>query len=106
MNIMTIGRHRAVIQLDPEIGMFRGEFLGLYGGADFHSDCIAGLQREGEASLRIFLDLCREKGIEPARSFSGKFQLRVPEELHARAAETAAARGRRSQPANPASARA
>ena len=67
MDVMTIGGHRAVIQLDPETGMFRGEFLGLNGGADFHADSIAGLRREGEASLRIFLDLCREKGIELAR---------------------------------------
>ena len=62
---MTIGGHRAVSQFDPETGMFRSEFLGLNGGADFYADSVAGLQREGEASLRTFLDLCREKGIEP-----------------------------------------
>ena len=93
MNVMTINDHRALIQFDPETGMLRGEFLGLNGGADFYSDSVAGLQCEGELSLRTFLDVCREKGIEPLRHFSGKFQLRVPEELHARAAETAAARG-------------
>ena len=34
-NIMEIDGHKAVISFDPDIGMFRGEFLGLSGGADF-----------------------------------------------------------------------
>ncbi|MBB2202563.1 type II toxin-antitoxin system HicB family antitoxin [Gluconacetobacter tumulisoli] len=92
-NVMTIGGQRAVIQFDPEIGMFRGEFVGLSGGADFYADSVAGLQREGEISLRVFLDMCAEKGIDPVRHYSGKFQVRVNEELHARAAEAAAAKG-------------
>ena len=92
-NVMTIGEHRAVVQFDPEIGLFRGEFIGLNGGADFYADSVSGLQREGEVSLRVFLEVCREKGVEPGRSFSGKFQVRVPEDLHERAVEAAAARG-------------
>ncbi len=93
VNIMTIGEHRAVIQFNPETGMFRGEFLGLNGGADFYADSVAGLQQEGEVSLRAFLDVCREKGIEPMRFFSGKFQVRLSEAMHARAVELAAAQG-------------
>jgi predicted HicB family RNase H-like nuclease len=92
-NVMTISGHRAVIQFDPEIGMFRGEFVGLNGGADFYADSVEGLRREGETSLRVFLDVCQEKGIDPVRTFSGKFQVRIPEELHALAVEAAAARG-------------
>ncbi|GBR19911.1 toxin-antitoxin systems HicB [Asaia spathodeae NBRC 105894] len=82
-NTMTIGGHQAVIQFDPEIGMFRGEFLGLNGGADFCSDSVSGLAVEGETSLRVFLEMCAEKGIEPARHFSGKFQVRIRNGGHA-----------------------
>lgn len=92
-NTMTIGGHQAVIQFDPEIRMFRGEFVGLNGGADFYSDSVAGLAVEGEASLRVFLEMCAEKGIEPVRRYSGKFQVRVPEGVHAQAVTAAAARG-------------
>ena len=31
MNTMTINGHQAVIAFDPEIQMFRGEFVGLNG---------------------------------------------------------------------------
>nr|WP_246395997.1 type II toxin-antitoxin system HicB family antitoxin [Gluconacetobacter tumulisoli] len=58
MNTMTIGGQRVVIRFDPEIGMFRGKFVGLSGDADFYADSVTGLQREGETSLRVFLDMC------------------------------------------------
>ena len=66
-NVMEIGGHRAVIQFDPAAGVFRGEFLGLNGGADFYADSVAGLQQEGETSLRVFLEMCAEKGISAAK---------------------------------------
>ena len=37
MNIMEINGVKAVIAFDPEINMFRGEFVGLNGGADLRS---------------------------------------------------------------------
>ena len=59
-----------------------GEFLGLNGGADFYADDVAGLHREGEASLAAFIDECARRGIEPRKSFSGKFMLRVESKMH------------------------
>jgi len=37
MNVMEINGVKAVIAFDPEINLFRGEFVGLNGGADFYS---------------------------------------------------------------------
>ena len=37
MNTMTISGYQAVIAFDPDIQMFRGEFAGLNGGADFYA---------------------------------------------------------------------
>ena len=93
-NTMEIEGYRAVIQFDPDIDLFRGEFLGLNGGADFYAPDVAGLRREGAASLKVFLDMCREDGVEPRRQFSGKFHLRVPPALHAAIVEAAAADGK------------
>ena len=93
MNMLEIDGHKAVIQFDPEIGMFRGEFVGLTGGADFYADSVEGLRREGHISLQVFLETCRARGIEPYRAFSGKFNVRISGELHAEAVQAAAARG-------------
>ena len=94
MNMMEINGYRAIIQYDPDIEMFRGEFVGLNGGADFYAKDIDGLRKEGEISLKVFLDMCLEDGVEPRKEYSGKFNLRVPTELHAEFVTRATATGK------------
>ena len=94
MNMMEINGYRAIIQYDPEIDMFRGEFIGLNGGADFYAKDIDNLRKEGEISLQVFLDMCQEDGMEPRKEFSGKFNLRVSPQLHAEIAARAASTGK------------
>ena len=84
---------RPYLLLFPDIQMFRGEFVGLNGGADFYAADVAGLKKEGEISLRVFLDACARRGIEPRRHFSGKFSLRIDPATHEAATIAAAARG-------------
>ena len=91
---MEIDGYRAIIQFDPDIEMFRGEFVGLNGGADFYARDIAGLRREGSVSLKVFLEMCQDDGVEPRRQFSGKFNVRIPPELHAAISAAAAADGK------------
>lgn len=81
-NVMRFGEYEAVISFDPDIAMFRGEFVGLNGGADFYADSIAKLRKEGEISLRVFLEFAKEKNIEPKKRFSGQFVLRLKPEVH------------------------
>ena len=71
---MEIEGYQAVIQFDPDIDMFRGEFIGLNGGADFYAPDVAGLRKEGATSLRVFLEMCEEDGVEPRRSLLGETQ--------------------------------
>ena len=94
MNVMEINGVKAVIAFDPEINMFRGEFVGLNGGADFYSTDINGLRREGETSLRVFLDMCAEEGVSPYRKTSGRLNLRLSQELYNKAATMAKASGK------------
>ncbi|CAH1660525.1 putative HicB family RNase H-like nuclease [Chelatococcus asaccharovorans] len=93
-NVIEIDGHKAVVSFDPDIQMFRGEFLDLTGGADFYADNVKDLEAEGRRSLETFLEVCAERGIEPTRKFSGKFVLRVPPKVHEAAALRAAAEGR------------
>ena len=84
MNTMEISGYQAVIAYDPEINMFRGEFVGINGGADFYAARVEDLRKEGAISLKAFLEMCAEDGVEPRKQFSGKFNLRVPPTLHKR----------------------
>ena len=93
-NVLMIDGYQAVIAFDPEISMFRGEFVGLNGGADFYAADVEGLRREGETSLRVFLEACKERGIDPHKHFSGKFVLRLDPKVHEAASLAAAAQGK------------
>lgn len=94
MNMMVFDGFRAVIQYDPDIEMFRGEFIGLNGGADFYARDIEGLKKEGATSLQVFLDMCEEDGVKPRKEYSGKFNVRMPAELHAEIAGAASTEGK------------
>ena len=94
MNVMTVDGYNAKIEYDPEIDMFRGEILGLTGGADFYGKNPKELRSEFKNSLNIFLEVCKEKGIDPRRNYSGKFNLRIPPELHEKLAIAAQAEGK------------
>ncbi len=94
MNVMTVDGFKAKIEYDAESDMFRGEILGLSGGADFYGKNPSELRAEFKRSLAVFLDVCREKGIQPRRNYSGKFNLRIPPDLHEKLAIVAQAEGK------------
>jgi predicted HicB family RNase H-like nuclease len=94
MSIMIVDGYQAKIEYDSDLDQFRGEILGLNGGADFYGKNPKELRSEFKKSLQTFLEVCAEKGIEPRRSYSGKFNLRIPPELHERLAIVAQAEGK------------
>ncbi len=91
MNIMEVEGYKAKIEYDPELDQFRGEILGLNGSADFYGKSPTALRREFKNSLKVFLEVCNEKQINPNREFSGKFNLRIPPRLHGEIAARASA---------------
>lgn len=94
MNLMTIDGYSAKIEYDADTDLFRGEILGLSGGADFYGANPDELRMEFKRSLDVFLEVCREKGLKPRKQFSGKFNLRIPPDLHEKLALAAQAQGK------------
>ncbi len=52
MNIMKLGAYQAKIEYDADLDMFRGEILGLNGGADFYGKNTRELRAEFRKSLQ------------------------------------------------------
>jgi predicted HicB family RNase H-like nuclease len=77
INVMEFeGGYKAVIAYDPEIEMFRGEFIGLNGGADFYAQDADSLKCEGKISLKELLCMCEEDGVPPQKVL-GQLALRL-----------------------------
>ncbi len=94
MNLMSVDGYYARIEYNSDTDLFRGEILGLSGGADFYGANPDELRREFKHSLDVFLEVCKEQGIQPRRQFSGRFNLRIPPELHEQLAMAAEAQGK------------
>ena len=67
MNSMTVEGYHTKIEYDEELGLFRGEIIGLNGGADFYGKNPEELRSEFKKSMQVFFKVCEEKGIEPRR---------------------------------------
>lgn len=93
MNRLTIDGYTAIIGYDEEIDMFRGEFVGLNGGADFYASDIVTLHKEARISLDTFLAVCQEKGIVPTKQYSGKLNAHIDPTLHKQLEITARSQG-------------
>ena len=67
-----------MISYDPDTEMFRGEFVGLNGSADYYAKDAESLKKEGAISLQVFLDVCAEDGVPPPQAIRRKFNVRPP----------------------------
>ena len=91
--MMKYKGYHAQVSYDPDIEMFRGEVTDTASNIDFYADTVEGLKCEFERSLHEYLAVCRERGIEPEKGYSGRFVVRAGPALHALAAASAAAAG-------------
>jgi predicted HicB family RNase H-like nuclease len=94
MNLMTVDGYQAKIEYDEDLDLFRGEILGLTGGADFYGKNSKELRAEFKKSLAVYLEVCQEKGIKPRRNFSGRVNLRISPDLYERLVVAAQAEGK------------
>ena len=86
MALLRHGDYVARITYDPESESFFGEVINTRDVITFYGTGIEELKREFATSVEVYLDLCREKGLEPSRPYSGKFNLRLDPQAHAEVA--------------------
>jgi predicted HicB family RNase H-like nuclease len=88
-------RHEGFIAIvEPEGDELFGRVINATGPITFYGRDLPQLKRELAASVQAYLDLCREKGIDPQKPYSGTFSLRLDPEAHAQLAHAAASRGK------------
>lgn len=59
-----------------------GEVLFVQSKIIFIGNTIAELKQAFEDAVDAYLDHCNDKGIEPEKSMSGSFNIRIPSDLH------------------------
>lgn len=82
--------YHAVIEYDAEDDIFVGEVFGIVDSLNFHGHSIDELKATFSQCIDNYLDLCRKISKDPEKEFEGSFYVKMPPELHRRAALEAA----------------
>lgn len=94
MNTMTYKGYQGRFEYDPEADLLHGEVLNLSDVVTFQGRSIDELKQALADSVEDYLEFCREQGRPPERPYSGRFNVRIPPELHQRIALQAASHGK------------
>ena len=70
------------VEFDDENEIFSGEVINTKDVITFQSDTAHGLKQEFIDSVEDYLEFCKERNELAEKPFSGKFNLRIPPELH------------------------
>jgi len=81
------------VNYDEEAKLFHGEVVGLRDVITFQGTSVDELEQAFKDSVDEYLDFCKELGRSPEKPFSGKLMLRLPPEIHERAAYQAKTTG-------------
>ena len=94
MNIMNYKGYTATIEYSDEDDCLVGHIAGINDIVGFHANSVSELHIAFEDAVNDYLHTCKLVQKEPQRPYSGKIMLRVPPEIHARAALMAKIHGK------------
>ncbi len=72
------------VEYDDEAKIFHGEVLGIRDVVTFQGTSVSELEQAFKDSVNDYLAFCKQRCEQPEKPFSGKFNVRVPPDLHAK----------------------
>jgi predicted HicB family RNase H-like nuclease len=91
---MRYGDYLAEIDFEEESKLFHGRVVNIRDVVNFYGGSAKKLLTEFRRSVEEYVAVCREEGIEPNKPYSGRFNVRLPPDLHRAVAETSAQEGK------------
>lgn len=94
MNTIHYENYIGTIEYDDALEMFHGRVANIRDVVSFYGKSVVELKTEMRKSIDAYISFCNEKGIQPAKPYSGRLNLRAEPELHGRMAAEAAMEGK------------
>ena len=82
--------YHAMVEFDEEAEVFHGRVIDIHDIITFEGESISALKKEFKVSIDEYLKFCSEKGVDPQKPYSGRFNLRIDSDLHRKLAIKAA----------------
>jgi predicted HicB family RNase H-like nuclease len=85
--------YTGVFEFDSELELFSGFVVDLRDQIYFEGGSVEELKASMRRAIDHYLEVCKARGEEPEKPFSGKLNVRLGSDLHRAVAVAAAARG-------------
>ncbi|NGX34538.1 MAG: hypothetical protein K1060chlam1_00891 [Candidatus Anoxychlamydiales bacterium] len=69
---------------DDKAKIFHGHVIGIKDVITFQGKNVSELEKAFKDSVNDYLDFCKKRKEKPNKPYSGKFNVRIPPELHAK----------------------
>ena len=86
MKYLEYKGYTGCIEYSPEDNLLYGKVLGIRGLISFEGETGKLLEQDFREAIDIYLADCRLAGRSPEKPFKGSFNVRIPAELHQKAA--------------------
>lgn len=74
--------YNGVVEYDARGKIFTGEVIGIRAVLTFQGRTPEEIEASFRQSIDLYLEMCQADGVSPAKPYSGRFNVRIPPELH------------------------
>lgn len=93
-DLMEYKGFKARVEYSADDEVFFGRLLGIEDVVTFEGKTVRELKKDMKEAVDFHIEICERSGKAAAKPYSGKVLFRLPSELHAKIAETAASKGK------------
>lgn len=92
-NVLHYKDYYGTVEYSEKDGILFGKVIGINSLISYEGKSIAELKNDFEGAVDDYLEMCREQGMKPEKTYKGSFNVRLTPELHRELARYAAIRG-------------
>ena len=93
-DVLQYKGYYGTVEYDRRDDILHGRLLGITDIITYEGASIEELKNDFENAVEDYFDSCADIGKDPEKPFSGRFQIRIPRELHTRVALAAKNEGK------------
>lgn len=94
MGYLKYKGYHGSVDFSPEDNCFFGKVLGLKGTLiSYEGTSVDSIRQDFEDAIDYYIESCEQRGVTPAKPFSGRILLRMSSDLHSDLADAAARTG-------------
>ena len=85
-NLLEYKGYNGTVEYSAEDGVLFGKVIGIKSLISYEGQSISELRDDFEGAIDDYLELCKEKGIAPEKTYKGSLNVRISPEAHRKAA--------------------